>query len=221
MIEDACQAHAALWHGRPIGSFGTGCFSFYPTKNVTAGEGGVITTHDAELAARARLLRSHGMPRRYYHESLGYNFRLSDIHAAIGLAQMDHLDEWTERRIANATLLAGLLADLPIGCQATFADVRHVYHQFTVRIPEGRDDVAAYLRQREIGHEIYYPTPIHQQPLYRDLGYTDVLPATEQAAREVLSLPIHPSITAADLHVVADAVHAALATVMLERVAAD
>lgn len=221
MIEDACQAHAALWHGRPIGSFGTGCFSFYPTKNVTAGEGGVITTHDAELAARARLLRSHGMPRRYYHELLGYNFRLSDIHAAIGLAQMDHLAEWTERRIANATLLASLLANLPIGCQATFADVRHVYHQFTVRIPEGRDEVAAYLRQREIGHEIYYPTPIHQQPLYRDLGYTDVLPATEQAAREVLSLPIHPSITAADLHVVADAVHEAMASVVPERVAAD
>jgi dTDP-4-amino-4,6-dideoxygalactose transaminase len=221
MIEDACQAHAALWRGRPVGSFGTGCFSFYPTKNVTAGEGGVITTHDAELANRARLLRSHGMPRRYYHESLGYNFRLSDIHAAIGLAQLGHLDEWTARRQANARALTEQLSDLPIAFQATFPDVTHVYHQFTVRIPHGRDDVAAALKRQEIGHEIYYPTPIHQQPLYRQLGYDDALPHTEQAAREVLSLPVHPSITSADVRRVTDAVREALGALTGERVAAD
>lgn len=213
LIEDACQAHGALWRGQPVGSFGTGCFSFYPTKNVTAGEGGIITTNDAELAARARLLRSHGMPRRYYHEILGYNFRLSDIHAAIGVAQLRHLDEWTARRTENARCLAELLGELPVAFQATYPDVKHVYHQFTIRIQHGRDEVAAFLKQREIGHEIYYPLPIHQQPLYRELGYADSLPATEQAAREVLSLPIHPSIARDDLHVVAGAVAEALAEV--------
>ena len=221
LIEDACQAHAATWRGQPVGSFGTGCFSFYPTKNVTTGEGGIITTNDVELANRARLLRSHGMPRRYYHESLGYNFRLSDLHAAIGLAQLRHLEEWTARRQQNAATLARLLGDLPIATQTTLPHATHVCHQFTVRIPHGRDDVAAYLKEHGVGCEIYYPIPIHQQPVYRDRGYADVLPQTERAAREALSLPIHPSLTDDDIRVVAQTFRAALDAVNAEPVAAD
>jgi dTDP-4-amino-4,6-dideoxygalactose transaminase len=221
LIEDACQAHAATFAGRPVGSFGTGCFSFYPTKNVTSGEGGMITTNDARIAETARLLRAHAMPQRYYHVALGYNFRLSDIHAAIGLVQMDHLTEWTEQRVCNAGTLRRLLEHLPIEFQSVHPDAAHVFHQFTVRIPEGRDEVMAYLKEHGVGCEVYYPLPIHQQQLYRELGYADVLPHTELAAREVLSLPVHPSLTGEELRVVARTVAAAVHEVLRPAQAAD
>jgi dTDP-4-amino-4,6-dideoxygalactose transaminase len=131
LIEDACQAHGATWFGQPVGSFGTGCFSFYPTKNVTSGEGGIITTNDPEVAERARLLRSHGMPQRYHHEILGYNFRLSNIHAAIGLSQLTHLEQWTRTRQSNAAILEELLLGLDISFQSVLPGSVHVYHQFT------------------------------------------------------------------------------------------
>lgn len=202
LIEDACQAHAATFGGRKVGSFGTGVFSFYPTKNVTSGEGGMITTMDAAFAERARLLRAHGMPRRYYHEILGYNFRLSDIHASIGLVQMDYLMDWTQRRRANAARLSELLADQPVRMQQTLPSAWHVYHQFTVRVPQ-RDAVADYLRSHGVGCEIYYPLAIHEQPLYQSLGYDVSLPITELATHDVLSIPVHPSLTDDDLIVVA------------------
>ncbi len=210
LIEDACQAHGATFAGRPVGGFGTGCFSFYPTKNMTSGEGGMITTADARVAERALLLRAHGSPRRYQHDILGYNFRLSDLHAAIGLAQMDHLVGWTARRVQNAGDLTALLRDQEVEFQRILPGATHVYHQFTIRVPERRDEVAAYLRDRGIGCEVYYPTPIHQQPLYRDLGYRDHLPFTEQAAREVLSLPVHPSLDDLELSIVGETVRDAL-----------
>lgn len=213
LIEDACQAHGATFAGRPVGTFGTGCFSFYPTKNVTSGEGGMITTNDPELAERARLLRAHGSPRRYYHTMLGYNFRLSDLHAAIGLAQLEHFEQWTEQRRWNAAALMRLLDGQPIAFQQVHRGARHVYHQCTIRIPHGRDEVAAYLRENGIETATYYPTPIHQQPLYRDLGYRDVLPHTERAAREVLSIPVHPSLSDRDLKRIARTLRRALATV--------
>jgi dTDP-4-amino-4,6-dideoxygalactose transaminase len=221
LIEDACQAHAATYAGSPVGSFGTGCFSFYPTKNVTSGEGGIVTTGDAALAEKARLLRAHGMPRRYHHEILGYNFRLSDIHAAIGLTQLDHLEAWTNQRVHNAGRLAELLSEQPVLFQETLPGARHVYHQFTVRIPDGRDEIAAYLRDQGVGCEVYYPVPIHQQPIYRDRGYAVSLPATEQAAREVLSLPVHPSVSDNDLVTVASTVGRAIQSAAMVSLAAD
>jgi dTDP-4-amino-4,6-dideoxygalactose transaminase len=211
LIEDACQAHGATWRGQPVGSFGTGCFSFYPTKNITTGEGGIITTNDAELAAHARLLRAHGMPQRYHHDFLGYNFRLSNIHAAIGLVQLNYLEDWTARRQKNASILCELLDGSASRFQSVLPQAQHVYHQFTVRIPDQRDRVAARLRERGIGCEIYYPIPIHQQVLYRNLGYDDHLPVTEQAAQDVLSLPIHPSLDRYDLATIALAVGEAVA----------
>lgn len=213
LIEDACQAHGATFNGQTIGSFGTGCFSFYPTKNVTAGEGGIITTADPAFAERARLLRAHGSPRRYYHTMLGYNFRLSDLHAAIGLAQLDNLDQWTNRRRENATLLHELLIGEAIDFQRTLPGARHVFHQCTIRIPHRRDEVAAFMAEYGVETAIHYPLPIHQQPVYRELGYAVSLPQSERAAREVLSLPIHPALDTTAIQIVARTLREALAAV--------
>jgi len=210
LIENACQAHGATWNSQPVGSVNAGCFSFGLTKNVTSLEGGIITTNDAELAERARLLRSHGTVRAGHHEILGYNFRLSNIHAAIGLEQLARMDAWTRQRQANAFILSDLLDGVGIGFQAVLPGAVHVYQQFTVRIPERRDEIAARLRERGIGCEVYYPIPIHQQVLYRKLGYTEHLPEAERAARESLSLPIHPSLERHELATIALAVSDAI-----------
>lgn len=210
LIEDACQAHGARWQSRPVGAFGTGCYSFYATKNMTTGEGGLVTTADPALAERVRLLRAHGSPVRYRHERLGYNQRLTDLQAAIGLAQLPKLPGWNAARQANA---AGLSARLAGCAHVRLPGVRpgadHVFHQYTVRLV-GRDRDAAVetLRAAGVGTGVFYPLPIHQQPLYRELGYTDHLPITEAAAREVLSLPVYPGLTEADLDHIAGAVRA-------------
>lgn len=206
VIEDACQAHGAEYKGRKVGSFGTGTFSFYPTKNITSGEGGMITTNDPEVAERCRVIRQHGARQRYYHDELGFNFRMSDIHAAIGLAQLRKLDRFNRIRQANARYLSqhlkGVLTPLvPSGHT-------HVFHQYTIRVPNGkRDALRAYLKERGIGSEVYYPLPIHQQYLYKELGYNEHLPEVERAAQEVLSLPVHPALTPSDLEAIVEAVN--------------
>lgn len=220
LIEDACQAHGATFHGKPVGSFGTGCFSFYPTKNMTTGEGGMITTNDPEIARRARLLREHGAPQRYVHEILGYNLRMTDLQAAIGLVQLDKIDGWNARRQANAATLTALLAGAPgVVAPTVRPNATHVFHQYTVRIPN-RDGVAHGLAQRGIGTGIHYSTPIHRQPLYAPLGLGDGLREAEIACQNVLSLPVHPTVTEAELVEVARALRAemelALAPVALE-----
>jgi len=207
VIEDACQAHGASVNGKKVGTFATGCFSFYPTKNITTGEGGIILTDDEKVAEKARMIRDHGMRKRYYHEILGFNFRMTDIQAAIGLAQLKKLPQWNERRIRNAAYLTERLRPLPFvvppvvkkGCV-------HVFHQYTIRIKGDRDKAAEWLRARGIGVSIYYPLPVHQQPVYRDLGYKDVLPEAERASREVLSLPVHPALSPEDLEAIVEAV---------------
>lgn len=207
VIEDACQAHGAAVDGRRAGSFGAGCFSFYATKNMTTGEGGIVTTDDAAIADRARVLRAHGMRQRYYHEQLGYNFRMTDIQAALGLAQLDRLPELTARRQANAAFLASALADV----EALFLPVcdpgyEHVYHQFTVRVPGRRDAFRAGMAARGVGTEIYYPRTIPEQAAYRDMGFNVFLPMAEAAVQEVVSLPVHPGLSPADLEQIAWAV---------------
>jgi perosamine synthetase len=208
LIQDACQAHGARFAGRPLGAFGTACYSFYATKNMTTGEGGMLTTDDDQVAAKARLLREHGSPERYRHVILGYNARLTDLQAAIGVAQLPKLETWNRRRQANAAALTAKLA----GCSQVITPLTrhgatHVFHQYTLRL-RGRDREAAIaaLRQAGIGAGVYYPVPIHQQPVYRDLGYADRLPCTEAASAEVLSLPVHPSLSDADLDRIAAAV---------------
>ena len=206
VIEDACQAHGAEYRGERVGSFGTGCFSFYPTKNITAAEGGMITTDDEEIAERCRVIRQHGMRRRYYHDELGFNFRMTDIHAAIGLAQVGKLERFNEARIANALYLSGHLRG--VGIPAVPHGRRHVFHQYTVRVRDGRRDAFLDgLKERGIGTGVYYPVPVHQQQFYQDMGYNLTLPEAEQAAQEVLSLPIHPGLSLEDLETIADAVN--------------
>ncbi len=222
VIEDAAQAAGASLEGRAVGSFGTGCFSFYASKNMTTGEGGMITTNDPALAERMRLLRHHGQRQRYVSESLGQNLRLTEVAAALGLAQLEKLPAFNEARRANAAYLSERLRGaVPAGRQVITPverpGCRHVYHQYTVRVPspevsppqvEGgrRDALAAHLRQRGIETGVYYPVPLHRQPLYRDLGYADHLPVAERLSGEALSLPVHPGLTCADLDLIVDAV---------------
>jgi dTDP-4-amino-4,6-dideoxygalactose transaminase len=203
LIEDACQAHGAEINGRKTGSFGTGCFSFYPTKNMTSAEGGMITTGDAAVADRARMLRNHGMRERYVHESLGYNFRMTDIHAAIGLAQLGKLERFNETRIANAASLTERLQDF-IACPAVRPDARHVFHQFTIRVPNDRDGFRERLLTKGVDSAIHYPGPIHHQDPYRSSGYGDEsYPIAEAACQQVLSLPVYPGLSPGDLETVA------------------
>jgi dTDP-4-amino-4,6-dideoxygalactose transaminase len=211
VIEDAAQAHGAAVDGARIGGAGTACFSFYPTKNMTTGEGGIVTTDDPDVAERARLLRAHGASERYRHTMLGYNFRMTNIHAAIGVAQMARIDDWTAARRRNARCLTERLGDAVV-TPATRPWATHVYHQYTVRIPGGRGDLPARLAARGVGTGVHYPIPIHHQPLYRDLGYDDALPESERAAAEVLSLPVHPALDECDLVTIAGAVRELVAT---------
>ncbi len=207
VIEDACQSHGATFKGRKVGSFGTGTFSLYPTKNITSAEGGMITTNEPAIDEACRVIRNHGMRVRYYHDELGYNFRMTDVHAAIGLAQIGKLEKFNARRRQNAAFydqnLKGVITPyVPEG-------YGHVYHQYTVRVPDGkRDALREYLKRMEIGSEVYYPVPIYRQKFYvNELGYHMELPETEKAAAEVLSLPVHPALTQSDLEAVVLAVN--------------
>lgn len=205
MIEDAAQAHLASIDGRPVGTWGlAGSFSFYPTKNMTSGEGGMVTTNDAELARKVRLLRNQGQERRYHNEIIGFNNRMTDIHAAIGRVQLTRLGAWTKSRQENAALFNKLLRG--VTTPVVVPGAVHVYHQYTIRvIGLNRDDFALQLAKRGVGTGIYYPVPNHRLPAYdRD---TD-LPETERATREVLSLPIYPSLSEEQLVHIAESVNA-------------
>jgi perosamine synthetase len=201
IVEDACQAHGATFEGRKAGAFGIGCFSFYATKNMTTGEGGMITTDDDELALRARRIINHGMRVRYYHETLGYNYRMTDVAAAIGIEQLKKLPSFNARRAENARFydqrlagVAGLIAPRALPNRT------HVYHQYTLRVTGetgvDRDQLAAALADEGITTGVYYPLPAHRQESLRTagLGAAD-LPAAEAAARQVLAIPVHPSLT--------------------------
>ena len=204
VIEDAAQAHLASWNGVPVGAWGdAAAFSFYPTKNMMSGEGGMIVVHDPEVERTCRLLRNQGMERRYANEIVGYNLRMTDLHAAIGRAQFGQLCEWTVARQANAAHLSANLRGVITPLVA--AEANHVYHQYTVRVEGGhRDDFAAALEARGVGCGVYYPTPVHRLPSFN----ADIdLPETERAAAECLSLPVHPALTAAELDVIVTAVN--------------
>ena len=207
VIEDACQAHGAEYKGKRAGSFGTGTFSLYPTKNMTSAEGGMITTDDDAIADECKVLRNHGMRRRYYHDELGYNFRMTDVHAAIGNAQLGKLDSNNAKRARNAAFYNSHLKGVTIPFVPE--GYKHVYHQYTIRVPGGkRDALREYLKVNEIGTEVYYPVPIHKQGFYMEMfGSNHVFPATEKAALEVLSIPVHPSLSEDDLEKVANTIN--------------
>jgi dTDP-4-amino-4,6-dideoxygalactose transaminase len=202
VIEDACQSHGAVYKGKKAGSFGTGAFSLYPTKNITSGEGGMITTNDPVIDEKCRVIRQHGMRKRYYHDELGYNFRMTDVHAAIGLAQLNKLERFNSQRQANAKFLSENLKGVVTPLVPD--EYTHVFHQYTIRVPDGkRDALRSHLQEHSIGSEVYYPVPIHQQSFYAgELGYKVSLPETERAALDVLSLPVHAGLVATDLETI-------------------
>ncbi len=213
VVEDAAQAHGATFDGLPVGSFGTACFSFYATKNVTTGEGGVVTTDDDALADRLRLLRNQGMRARYQYELPGHNYRMTDLQAAIGIPQLERLEEITAARRANAARLDEGLDGLPgLVTPAELPGRRHVYHQYTVRVTEEapltRDQLLDRLGAAGVGCGVYYPKAVYDYDCYRQdprviVGAT---PNAERAAREVLSLPVHQHLTDDDVTTVVRAV---------------
>ncbi len=212
LIEDSAQAHGAEYKGRKVGTFGIGCFSFYATKNMTTGEGGMITTNDDEIAKRCRLIRSHGEIGKYNHVELGYNYRMTNIQAAIGLAQLKKLDDMNEKRRKNAEYLNRHLKVEGLIKPYEAKHVKHVYHQYVVRLtedfPMSRDDFMEYLRRNGIGCAIHYPKPIYKQPLYVRLGFGDYrCPVAEEASLQVLSLPVHPALSGEDLRHIVEVVN--------------
>lgn len=217
VIEDCCQAHGAAYQGRRAGSFGVGCFSLYATKNITTGEGGVVTTDDATVAERVRTLRNQGMRRRYEYEVHGYNYRMTDLQAALGVPQLDRVDGVIESRRRNAGRLSAALDGVPgLVVPRTLPGREHVWHQYTVRLtPEAaltRDQLQAALQVRGVGSGVYYPMSLNRYDCYRDHPRVDQdpMPTTERACREVLSLPVHQHLSAGDVDQVAREVRQAL-----------
>jgi dTDP-4-amino-4,6-dideoxygalactose transaminase len=214
IYEDAAQAHGAAWRGRPAGTIGAfGMFSLYPTKNMTAIEGGIVACADDGIARTVRLLRNQGMETQYANEIVGYNNRMSEVHAAVGRVQLRKVGEWTRWRQRNAARLDAELAGIDgLTVPAVAEGAQHVYHQYTVRIADGeRDRVRDALRDEHgVGAGVYYPIPNHRLPSLQKYAPSTELPETERAAREVLSIPVHPSLTPADLDRVIRGLTAAL-----------
>lgn len=208
IIEDACQSINASYKKRMAGSCGdAGCFSFYATKNMMTGEGGMIVTNDEKIARISKQYRSHGQPEhiRYEYFHLGYNYRMMDMVAAIGLVQLDRLETFTKSRIQNAALLTKGLANIPgIIVPTVMKGHRHVFHQYTIRVtnpfPLDRNQFAKYLDKQGIGTGIYYPKPLHLYPhLAKYLSKKDTFPISEQFSHQVLSLPVHPLVSKKDI----------------------
>ena len=208
LYEDAAQAHGASLDGRQVGTFGAfGMFSLYPTKNMTSGEGGMISAADETIARNARLLRNQGMERQYENEIVGFNARMTDIHAAIGRVQLTKVEAWTTTRQANAAFLDANLRGVVTPAVADGAV--HVYHQYTIRVADDRDGFVKALREEyNVGSGVYYPIPNHRLPSLAPYAPGLDLPETEKAAREVVSLPVHPSLSQADLERIVEAVNA-------------
>jgi dTDP-4-amino-4,6-dideoxygalactose transaminase len=206
LLEDAAQAHAASYAGRPAGSLGhVAAFSFYATKNMTTGEGGMVVCADETVARRVRLLRNQGMERRYENEIAGLNNRMTDLAAAIGRVQLTRLEGWNDRRRAIAARYdAGLRG---VVTPVTGPGNVHVHHQYTVRVPEGRDPVLKAVDEAGVAAAVYYPTPTHRLPAY---ATGDELPETERAAREVMSLPVHPRLDESEVDRVIEVVNEAV-----------
>lgn len=205
LIEDCAQAHGAEYDKKKVGSFGFGCFSFYATKNMTTGEGGMITTELARVADVCRLLRDHGQSSRYVHTILGYNYRMTDLEAAIGRIQLEKIDELNKKRAENARYFNTHINLHGLSLPHAYGPVTHVYHQYVVTTEEDvldRDMLVKYLNEKGVGCGIHYPSPIFRQPLYRRLGFSDETvncPAAIDVADRVLSLPIYPTLTNEEL----------------------
>lgn len=223
IVEDASEAHAAEIHGRRVGSYGIGCFSFNETKNMNIGEGGMVTTNDPNIAEHVRLLRNNGQQVPYYHTSIGYDLRMTELQGALGLAQLAKLESFTEQRIANAAFLTEHLKEV-VQTPVVRPGYRHVYQRYTIRVPGNRDIWERHLTVRGIGTATQYSLPIYRQPYYerspllfrisnpqrkakgKRRSSAISLPVTETAAKQVLSLPVHPALSEAELLTIVEAV---------------
>jgi dTDP-4-amino-4,6-dideoxygalactose transaminase len=211
VIEDAAQAHGSLYRGQRVGALArAGCFSFYPGKNLGAyGEGGAVVTNDAEVARRVRMLRDHGSERKYYHEIIGYNFRLEAIQGAVLNAKLPFLDRWNELRREHAALYNELLRDAPLILPREMDYARHVYHLYVIQT-EARDALQQSLSEAGVQTGIHYPIPVHHQPAYASLGYSrGAFPVAERQAERVLSLPMYPELKDEQIMRVAGAIQEA------------
>lgn len=204
IFEDAAQAHGSSLDGRSVGDWGTfGAFSLYPTKNMTSGEGGMITVADETVERNCRLYRNQGMLQQYHNEVVGLNNRMTNVHAAIGRVQLTKVDAWTAQRQANAAFLSENLQGVTTPPVADGAV--HVYHQYTIRVADDRDGFAAALKEQfQVGSGMFYPVPNHRLAPFQS---PVELPETERAAKECLSLPVHPSLSQADLERIVSAVN--------------
>jgi perosamine synthetase len=211
LVEDCAQAHGAMYKGEKVGGFGAaGCFSFYPTKNMTTGEGGMVTTNDPEIAARVRRVINHGQSDKYLHTELGFNLRMSNLNAAIGRVQLAKLDGFNAKRQENAAYYNENLKCAGLSTPHCRDGSVHVYHQYVVEVGDDcamdREAFMAFLREKEIGSAVHYPMPVHMQPLYRDSGNT-VCPVSDELCSRVLSLPVHPGVTAEDCAYICDTIN--------------
>jgi perosamine synthetase len=217
LVEDSAQSHGATIGGRAAGSFGIGCFSFYGTKNLTTGEGGILTTDDDTIADRLRVLRNQGMRARYQYEMAGHNYRLTDLQAALAIPQLDRYESAVKRRQANAATLSAGLADVPgLVVPRELEGRSHVWHQYTVRVTAdakvSRDELAAKLLEAGVGNGIYYPKLVFDYPTYLEhprVRVSDV-PVAARIVTEVLSLPVHPRVSEDDAARVVEAVRSIL-----------
>jgi dTDP-4-amino-4,6-dideoxygalactose transaminase len=209
LVEDAAQAHGAKYRGVRVGTFGqTSCFSFYPGKNLGAyGEGGALITNDPELAAHARALRDHGSRQRYYHDEVGFNYRMEGFQGAVLGVKMNYLEEWTRERARVARRYQELLADTPLQLPREADYAKSAWHLFVVRHPR-RDELKRHLDKAGIGCGLHYPLPLHLQKCYATLGYhSGDFPVAELAARECVSLPIYPELTEAQIQRISSVIH--------------
>lgn len=201
VIEDAAQAHGAEYKAKKVGAIGDiGVFSFYSTKNIITGEGGMITTDDEEIAERAKLIRNHGQSRRYFHDCLGYNYRMTNIAAAIGLVQLNKIDTLSLRRMSNARYYG---EQLNVKKPFVSPNVKHVFHQYTIRVKD-RDKFQAHLERKGVGYGIYYPVPLPSQPLFDS---NELFEVAELASEEVISIPVNPSLKRMDVEKVVKVVN--------------
>jgi len=211
-IEDAAQAHGAVYKGQKVGSFGHfGCFSFYATKNMITGEGGMVTTSEKAYNERLRLLINHGQSEKYLHTSLGYNYRLTDMGAALGIVQLKKLEKFNLRRRKNAEYYHANLSVKGLVTPTTAAGVSHVYHQYVVRLTEDfpmtRAAFMDYLKSKGIGSAVHYPIPLHRQPLFNLDNNPDPCPVSTRLAGSVLSLPVHPLLDQKELAYICDTIN--------------
>jgi perosamine synthetase len=209
LVEDAAQAVGADYKGKRAGTFGTlSTFSFYATKNLTTGEGGMVLTDEKELADKSRVIRNQGQSRPYRHDIISYNFRMTEIQAAIGIEQLKKIEQLNAKRQENAKFLTDSLSSVK-GIETPFVPKqnRHVFHQYTIKVPKRRDHLLEFLNKHGIGARVYYPEPLYMQPPYLKMGFRKGLcPVTEDMCGQVLSLPVHPSLTEKDLESIVDAV---------------